>query len=136
MRLLLFAFGNDFPRSTYLPHHYVKNCVVYTGTHDNNTVKGWFMREASLKDKRSFFKYTGREVGVEDISWEMIRLAMSSVADTVIISVQDISGLGEEARMNLPSTTKGNWQWRLQPDQLTQSLVERLRDLAETYGRG
>lgn len=136
MRLLLFAFGNDFPRSTYLPHNYVKNCVIYTGTHDNNTVKGWFMREASLNDKKSFFKYIGREVGVEDISWEMIRLAMSSVADTVIIPMQDIIGLGEEARMNLPSTTKGNWQWRLQPDQLTQSLVERLRDLAETYGRG
>jgi len=135
MRLLLFAFGNDFPRSTYLPHNYVKNCVIYTGTHDNNTVKGWFMREASLNDKKSFFKYIGREVGVEDISWEMIRLAMSSVADTVIIPMQDIIGLGEEARMNLPSTTKGNWQWRLQPDQLTQSMVERLRDLTETYGR-
>jgi len=88
-----------------------------------------------LNDKKSFFKYIGREVGVEDISWEMIRLAMSSVADTVIIPMQDIIGLGEEARMNLPSTTKGNWQWRLQPDQLTQSIVERLRDLTETYGR-
>ena len=135
MRLLLFAFGNDFPGSTYLPHNHIRNCVVYTGTHDNNTVKGWFMKEASSKNKRSFFKYIGRDVEADDVSWEMIRLAMSSIADTVIIPMQDIIGLGEEARMNLPSTTKGNWQWRLKPDQLTQSIVGKLKDITGTYGR-
>jgi len=136
MKLLIFAFGDDFPNSKYLPHNYTKNCVVYTGTHDNNTVKGWFRREASPENKNRFFKYIGREVSEEDVNWEFIRLAMLSIANTVVIPMQDILGLGEEAKMNLPATTDGNWQWRLKPDQITPSLMEKLREITETYGRG
>jgi 4-alpha-glucanotransferase len=136
MKLLIFAFGDDFPNSAYLPHNYTKNCVVYTGTHDNNTVKGWWRCEASPENKNRFFKYVGHEVSEENVHWEFIRLAMSSIANTVIIPMQDILGLGEEAKMNLPATTHGNWQWRLMPGQITPSVSEKLREITETYGRG
>lgn len=135
MKLLIFAFGDDFPNGVYLPHNYTKNCVVYTGTHDNNTVKGWFTREARPEDRKRVFKYIGREVKEEDIHWEFIRLAMRSIANTVIIPVQDILGLGEEAKMNLPATPRGNWQWRLLPNQITPSVVKELREMTEIYGR-
>ncbi|HXG30447.1 MAG TPA: 4-alpha-glucanotransferase [Thermodesulfobacteriota bacterium] len=136
MRLLIFAFGDDFPNSKYLPHNYVRNCVVYTGTHDNNTIKGWWRQEASPESKIRLSRYVGREVSEEEVNWEFIRLAMLSIANTVIIPMQDILGLGEEAKMNLPATTEGNWRWRLKPDQITPSLIERLREITETYGRG
>jgi len=135
MKLLIFAFGDDFPKSSYLPHNHTKNCVVYTGTHDNNTVKGWWRREASPEDRKRLFKYIGREVEEGNIQWEFIRLAMMSVADMVIIPMQDILGLGEEARMNLPATAEGNWEWRLIPEQLTPSLAKRLSEMTEIYGR-
>lgn len=136
MRLLLFAFGGgDFAVESYLPHNHIKNCVVYTGTHDNNTVRGWFRKEASPKDKERLFKYIGRKVAEKDVHWEFIRLGMMSVANMVIFPMQDILGLGEEAKMNLPATSRGNWQWKLLPDQITPSLVKRLREITETYGR-
>ncbi len=135
MKLLIFSFGDDFPNGSYLPHNHVKNCVVYAGTHDNNTLKGWFTKEAKAQNKTRLFKYLGREVEEDEIHWEFIRLAMMSVADFCIISMQDILGLGEEARMNLPATSKGNWEWRLMPDQITPSLVEKIREMTETYGR-
>jgi 4-alpha-glucanotransferase len=135
MKLLIFAFGDDFPNGAYLPHNYSKNCVVYTGTHDNNTVRGWFTREASPEDRKRLFKYIGREVKEENIHSEFIRLAMRSIANTVIIPMQDILGLGEEAKMNLPSTSRENWQWRLLPNQITPSVVEELSEMTEIYGR-
>jgi 4-alpha-glucanotransferase len=135
MKILLFAFGEDHPRHPYLPHTYEKNCVVYTGTHDNNTVKGWFAKEARPEDQRRFFRYLGREISKKEIHWEFIRLAMMSVADTAIIPMQDVLGLGKEARMNKPATTRGNWQWRLLPEQLTPSIGERLLEVTITYGR-
>jgi len=135
MKLLIFAFGGDFPNGAYLPHNYSRNCVVYTGTHDNNTVKGWFRAEASPQDKKRLFNYIGREAEEENIHWELIRLAMGSVANMVIIPMQDILGLGEESKMNLPATSDGNWQWRLNPKQITPSVSEKLRKITETYGR-
>jgi 4-alpha-glucanotransferase len=136
MKVLLFAFGEDHPMHPYLPHTYGRNCVVYTGTHDNNTVRGWFEKEASPDDKRRLFRYLGRPVLSDEIHWEMIRLAMVSVADTAIFPLQDILGLGEDSRMNRPATTWGNWEWRLKPDQLTQSVSEKILEMTETYGRG
>jgi len=135
MKVLLFAFGKNNPMHPYLPHTYEKNCVVYTGTHDNNTVRGWLKREAKHEDKRRVFRYLGRKVSEQEIHWEFIRLAMLSVANMVIIPMQDVLGLGEEARMNRPGTRKGNWQWRLLPEQLTSSLAEKLSDITENYGR-
>ena len=136
MKLLLFAFGDDFPTGSYLPHNYTKDCVVYTGTHDNNTVKGWWKCEASPEDRKRFFKYIGKEVPDQSIHWEFIRLATMSVANICIIPMQDVLGLSKEAKMNRPAKTEGNWQWRLKPDQINPSLLEKLKEITETYGRG
>jgi len=135
MRVLLFAFGEDLPAHPYLPHNYIPNCIAYTGTHDNNTVRGWFENETTPQDRQRLFCYLGHKVSGEQLPKELIRLAMMSVANTVIIPMQDILGLGEEARMNRPSTTQGNWGWRLLPDQLTSSHAEMFLELTYTYGR-
>lgn len=135
MKVLLFAFGEDYPMHPYLPHTYEKHYVVYTGTHDNNTIRGWFEREAKPEDKKRLFRYLGREVPVQDIHWEFIRLAMMSIANVAIIPMQDILGLGKEARMNRPATADGNWRWRLLSKQLTPQLSRRLLKMTEIYGR-
>lgn len=135
MKILLFAFNADDPHHPYLPHNYTGNCVVYTGTHDNNTVRGWFEQEAANEDRWRFFRYAGRDIPAEEASWEMIRLAMASVAQTVIVPLQDILGLGQESRMNYPSVAHGNWEWRYMPDQLTRYAGDRLREMTTTYGR-
>ena len=119
----------------YLPHTYEANFVVYTGTHDNNTIRGWFEREASPDDKQRFFRYLGGDVPVTELHWAMIRLAMMSVANMAIFPMQDILGLGEEARMNRPSTGEGNWEWRLLPGQLTPAVTQRLLEMTKIYGR-
>ncbi|MGD2125940.1 MAG: 4-alpha-glucanotransferase, partial [Desulfobacteraceae bacterium] len=136
MKVLLFAFGEDLSTNPYAPHNHVKNCVVYTGTHDNNTVRGWFEREATAQDKQRLSRYLGREVTEENVHWEFIRLAMMSVANRIIVPMQDILGLGEEARMNRPAKRGGNWQWRLLPEQLKPELADTLLEMTEIYGRG
>jgi 4-alpha-glucanotransferase len=135
MRVLLFAFGGDFPGGAFLPHRHIRNAVVYTGTHDNNTVRGWFEEEADEKTRRNLFRYLGREVAPEKLPWEMIRLAMLSTADTAIVPLQDVLGLGSEARMNRPARRRGNWQWRLAPEALDADTAARLRTMTATYGR-
>ncbi len=136
MKVLMFAFGEDHPMHPYLPHTYEENFLVYTGTHDNNTARGWFEREASPEDKRRLFRYLGSEVAVEEIHWALIRLAMMSVARSVILPMQDVLGLGGEARMNRPSIAHANWEWRLLPGQITPLVSARLLELTETFGRG
>lgn len=136
MKILIFAFGDDFPDGYYLPHNYPRNCVVYTGTHDNNTVKGWFRKEADNFQKERLSKYAGVNIDQDNVSWEMIRLAMSSVADTAIIPMQDILGLDERGMMNLPSTSSGNWRWRIKGDYFSKETVNRLREITSVYGRG
>jgi len=135
MKVLLFAFGWDLPTNPYIPHNVPKNCVLYTGTHDNNTARGWFEREATPEIRERLYRYLGREVPAEDFHRELIRLAMMSVANTVIIPMQDVLGLGEEGRMNRPATTEGNWRWRLSSEQLTPPITAMLRDMTELYGR-
>ena len=135
MKVLQFAFGDDFPLSPYLPHNYPRNSVAYTGTHDNNTLVGWFTEEATGKERERLFRYLGREPSADELPWELIRLLMASVADCVIVPAQDLLGLGSEARMNRPASRKGNWRWRLKRGALSKDLALRLRDLAETYGR-
>jgi 4-alpha-glucanotransferase len=142
MRILQFAFGGD-PKNIDLPHNYVKNSVVYTGTHDNDTTVGWFTSVAGEGSTRSveqiererrfaldYLNTDGRE-----IHWDFIRAVLASVADTAIIPWQDLLGLGTEARMNLPNSTSGNWAWRYQANALTNELGERLKRLTEVYGR-
>jgi 4-alpha-glucanotransferase len=132
MRVLQFAFGSDAPDDPHKPHNYVQHCVVYTGTHDNDTALGWF-RTLTPEERQRALQYlhsNGRAV-----HWDMIRVALASVADTVIVPLQDVLGLGTTARMNLPGTNQKNWRWRLQPRQLHARLSERLRTLTHTYGR-
>lgn len=136
MKVLLFAFGEDLPTNPYAPHNHIKNCVIYTGTHDNNTIKGWFKREIDSEVKKRIAEYIGREVTEKSIHWELIRLAMMSVADMAIIPMQDILGLEEKDRMNLPATSEGNWEWRLVREQLTPSLKKKLTKMTHIYGRG
>ncbi|MFZ7127609.1 MAG: 4-alpha-glucanotransferase [Desulfobacterales bacterium] len=135
MRVILFAFGEDFPDNCFLPHHHVPNCVVYTGTHDNNTVRGWFEDEADQRTKRNLIRYLGREVQPEKLHWDLIRLAMRSTAETAVVPLQDILGLGSDARMNRPARRRGNWRWRFGWDDLDTETKERLRDVTEACGR-
>lgn len=136
MRVLQFAFGEDRADHPYLPHNFNPNTLVYTGTHDNNTTRGWFENETSSEEKKRIFRYLGRKTSAEQLPAEFIRLAMMSVANTAITPLQDVLCLGEEARINRPSTPSGNWEWRLLPDQLNSYHSEMLLELTETYGRG
>jgi 4-alpha-glucanotransferase len=131
MKILQFAFGGE-RNSSFLPHNFIQNCVVYTGTHDNETTVGWY-DNASSEEKDHIRRYLG--VSGQDIAWDMIRLALMSVADTAVIPIQDLMRLGNEARMNYPGRVGGYWRWRYTPDMLGQHIVHRLRQLTELYGR-
>jgi 4-alpha-glucanotransferase len=131
MKILQFAFDKG-ALHPFLPHNFPTNCVVYTGTHDNDTTRGWY---ASAPEPQRHFarSYLGCEGG--DFTWELIRAGMASVADTFIAPLQDVLDLGPEARMNLPGRLGGNWGWRFRRGQLTDAERERLLGLTETYGR-
>jgi 4-alpha-glucanotransferase len=131
MNVLQFAFDSD-ATNPYLPFNHEPNSVVYTGTHDNDTTRGWYDTISDeLRHRVRLF------VGTEgsSISWDFIRLAFSSVADTAIIPLQDVLSLGSEARMNLPAEPSGNWRWRSLPGALTDELAAGLLTLTEIYGR-
>lgn len=135
MRVLMFAFGDNVDANPYAPHNHVENCVVYTGTHDNNTTKGWFIRETDAATKQRIELYTGQTVEAETVTALFIRMAMQSVAKLVILPVQDVLNLGEYARMNMPGTTTNNWAWRLEPGMLTESGASELAQTTQLYGR-
>ena len=136
MKVLLFAFGDDPVDNPHLPHNYERNSVVYTGTHDNNTVRGWFEKDATARERKGLSSLLGKEIGASEAAWEFVRLAMNSPAATAILPVQDILGLGEEARMNRPSVAEGNWKWRLKPGALDPALEELLRQTTKSSGKG
>jgi 4-alpha-glucanotransferase len=131
MKVLQFAF-NGGPENAFLPHRYEPNCVVYTGTHDNDTTRGWY--EKSSDHERDFVRRYCKTDGHE-IDWDCIKLALASVADIAIIPFQDVIGLGSEGRMNTPGTIEGNWEWRFVWDQVRSGLANRLYELAALYGR-
>lgn len=132
MKVLQFAFDSR-EESDYLPHNYTKNCVVYTGTHDNDTTLGWF-ESLSRPDKRFAKRYLdfGKN---KEVCWELIRTALASVADTAVIPMQDYLELGAEARMNKPSTVGCNWKWRMLPDACTKELAQKMHDMVKLYAR-
>lgn len=132
MKILHFAFGSG-TGNPYLPHSYIQNCLAYTGTHDNDTTVGWFSA-ISDEEKQIVLDYLGVASG-DQIHWDLIRLAMCSVANQVIIPVQDLLGLGSDARMNLPSTAGGNWAWRYTENALTDEIRDRLLHLTQIYHR-
>jgi len=131
MKVLQFAFSGE-PDHPYLPHNYEPNCVVYTGTHDNDTTLGW-INTAGEQERTSLRQYLGGSGG--ELNWDLIRLAFMSVAHTVIVPLQDILGLGSEGRMNTPGQASGNWQWRFTLNSLDVANFERLKILTEIYGR-
>ena len=134
MDVLLFAFDSG-PDNPYLPENHLPNSVVYTGTHDTNTVRGWFTDEASPKQKKSLFEYVGRKLSEEEASWEFIRLALNSAASLSIIPTQDVLSLGSSARMNRPSSAEGNWEWRATSEQLASHAFRRLGEETESSRR-
>ena len=134
MKILQFAF-DALGDSPYQPHNFDKNCVVYTGTHDNDTTLGWY-RKLDKKTKAYADKYMKlKDVPEKEIPWEFIRLAYMSTANLAIIPMQDVLSLGSEARINMPSTLGINWIWRMKKNAFTKKLQKRLRDMAEIYVR-
>ena len=142
MRILQFAFGGD-TENLDLPHNYIPNCVVYTGTHDNDTTIGWYHSQAGAGSTRDLeqigkehdfcLKYLNSDG--EEIHWDFVRAVWASVADTVIAPMQDLLGLGTEGRMNLPASESGNWQWQCKEGDLSREIVERLKEMTDIYGR-
>jgi 4-alpha-glucanotransferase len=143
MRILQFAFGEDAKGPEYRPHNYPRHCVVYTGTHDNDTTVGWFESGAGAgttrtarqvaEERRFALAYIGTDG--RQIHWDMIRLALGSVADTAIVPLQDVLGLGTGARMNLPGTARGNWRWRFTEEMLPPEATSRLAEMTAIYDR-
>ncbi|MEE1163717.1 MAG: 4-alpha-glucanotransferase [Lachnospiraceae bacterium] len=132
MKVLQFAFDGN-TKNAYLPHNYTKNAVVYTGTHDNDTTRGWYT-SANRKQMQFIRKYVNIRSS-RTATYDLIRLAMQSVADTAIIPIQDYLDIGSDGRINIPSTLGGNWSWRVLPGELTPELAEKMREFASVYGR-
>ena len=135
MKILQFAF--DFNnRNTYLPHNYkTTNCVVYTGTHDNNTTNGWFYEhEIDEKTRNYIMRYLSLDHRHE-FHWQLINLALSSIADLAIFPTQDILGYAGKFRMNTPGRTRNNWAWKLTPGRLTPTVMQRLKKMCTLYNR-
>ena len=132
MKVIQFAFDSR-EDSDYLPHNYPKHCVVYTGTHDNDTVMGWMKSapKSCVKFAKEYLNLTKEE----GYNWGMMRAAWSSVADMAIVPMQDLLGLGSEARINIPSTTGGNWIWRATPEQIDMKLAKKLHKYMQMYAR-
>ena len=143
MKILQMSFGKEEQSNGSIPELNYKNIVIYTGTHDNDTSFGWLhtkpgkdniqtAAEITLERKRAL-KFLGTDGS--EFNWDFISLAMNSKANTVIIPLQDILGLGPNARMNTPGTIKGNWEWRFKKDKLTSDIIERMRTLTEESKR-
>lgn len=132
MKILQFAFDSR-EESDYLPHNYSANSVVYTGTHDNDTVLGWY--DSICAADRKFAKEYLNMHGTKEVVWYFIRAAVSSVSDTAIIPLQDYLELGSEARINIPSTLGNNWKWRMSKGQCSDALAEKIYGLCKLYGR-
>ena len=133
MKVLQFAFDTD-EENDYLLHNFTKNSIAYAGTHDNDTIIGYMTKTAPRKTRkraREYLRLTRRE----GYNWGFMKAVWSSNSDTAIVTMQDLLGLGNEARMNFPSTTKNNWQWRAKPDYITNELAEKVRYYASLYQR-
>jgi 4-alpha-glucanotransferase len=135
MKVLMFAFSGDNKTHPYIPDNFTRNCVVYTGTHDNNTVLGWYLHDITEREKENLRDYLKEPPVPELIAWQLIELAMHSLADIALIPMQDLLGLDDSARMNTPATVSGNWQWRMSPEALTKDLADSLARLTKESGR-
>ncbi|MDR1875517.1 MAG: 4-alpha-glucanotransferase [Synergistaceae bacterium] len=134
MLVLHFAF-NDPAYNPYAPHNHAPDSFVYTGTHDNNTSLGWFEEEATARELSNLILYLGREITRDTICGDMIRMAMSSVAETAVVQMQDYLELGGQNRINVPSTAFGNWEWRMAGSHISDELATHMLELTKLYGR-
>lgn len=134
MKVLQFAFDSR-EKSNYLPCYYSQNCVAYTGTHDNDTIKGWYEKLEEEDKKLSVCYMDNASTPEDEIHWDFIRLAQASVANLAVIPLQDYLGLGSEARINTPSTLGNNWTWRMVKGEFTSSIIEKCRKMTKLYGR-
>ena len=140
---LQFAFGNDPQGPSFRPHNYERALVAYTGSHDNDTTVGWWTSSGATDSirtpedvrKERRFARSYLRFDNEPVNWVFTQTVLASVADTAIIPLQDVLGLGSEARMNLPGTISGNWRWRYRPEALTPELSERLKMMNSMYDR-
>jgi 4-alpha-glucanotransferase len=135
MVVLQFAFGDNTPHSGNMTHNHNQNCVVYTGTHDNNTTRGWYLNELSDRNRKEAAEYAGHQVKDETCHEDFIRMAYSSVAKIAIIPVQDLLGLDASARLNAPSTSGKNWDWKMKKSDLVKVFTEKVRMMGIIYGR-
>jgi 4-alpha-glucanotransferase len=142
MRVLQFGFDPDPGSEKYLPHRYTPHCVAYTGTHDNDTTSGWFhsvqvQGTQNQKDWRDPRAYARRYAGPSgsEIHWDLMRVVFASVANTAIVPMQDVLGLGSDARMNFPGKADGNWDWRFRDESVDRRIVDRLAEMTAVYGR-
>ena len=136
MRILQYAFDESMSQSEFIPHHHTVNSVVYTGTHDNNTTRGWYRTDTSSSHRKRINDYFGRSVNEKTITESLIRLAYASVCRLVIIPMQDILNLDEGARTNVPSSTaRSNWTWQLVAGQLKPETEENLLRLVRLFDR-
>lgn len=135
MKVLAFAFDEAMPLSEYIPHNYTSNFVAYTGTHDNNTIRGWYRKDADDVIRNRVQHYAGRAVNEDEVHIVLGRMAYASVAKTVILPVQDVLGLDENARMNTPSSAANNWSWRLLPNQFSLDAENRLKEWVWLFHR-
>lgn len=137
MRVMLFGFGGNIKTNPHAPANFIKNCVGYTGTHDNNTILGWIEREANpheLKNVRRVLKIS--VINPKRIHWQMIEVLMASRANMIIVPWVDVLGKGQESRMNLPSTTNHNWRWRFKQQDITLPVMKQLLRLTKKHKRG
>ena len=134
MKILEFAFDSSHD-SLYLPHKYNRNCVVYTGTHDNDTVVGW-LESVGWEERKFICDYVGHyNIANEYLAFEIVRLAMGSIADLCIIPIQDYLSLGKWARTNTPGTVENNWRWRVSKEAMTEDLAAKIEWLTDLFGR-
>ena len=134
MKVLQFAFGDEKKDNPYLPFNHVVNSIVYTGTHDNNTIKGWF-KNADKTTKRHLREFTNRKVTKSNVSQLLHRMALNSVSIIAVVPLQDFLGLGEEGLMNIPGTAEGNWKWRIAPNEMPIKKAAEFKKLNIIYGR-
>ncbi len=132
MKVLQFAFSSD-GSDLFLPHNFTHNCVVYSGTHDNDTTRGWYESSSTERERDFARRYLGRDGN--DIAWDLIRAAFSSVADMAVVPLQDVLNLGTQARMNLPGRASDNWGWRFEWGQINDGMRGRLTEMTKLYGR-
>ncbi len=135
MRVLLFAFNGDIDTNPHVPANYPVHCVAYSGTHDNNTIQGWYHHEAKPHEKANIARVLQTKFTSRNLHWTMIEVLMRSKAEMVIIPMPDYLGLGQEGRMNTPATKVNNWQWRLKSNALTSKLSRRIAGITKKTGR-